>query len=145
MVSLIHVVTIYHLQQYNKDEVVIIDCGNKEIIIYDKDLKLITVFGQGSADSKLNCPIGVAVGHHVIAVSEYSDHVVKKYSMQGDYLSKFGSHGSGDGQFNNPRGLCFNSKCSLYVMDSSNYRIQVFGENNLFLSKFGSKGHNPGQ
>ena len=127
------------------DEVVIIDCSNKEIIIYDKDLKLITAFGQGSGDSKLNCPIGVAVDHNVIAVSEYSDHVVKKYSMQGDYLSKFGSHGSGDGQFNNPRGLCFNSKCSLYVMDSSNYRVQVFGENNLFLFKFGSKGHNPGQ
>ena len=127
------------------DEVVIIDCSNKEIIIYDKDLKLITAFGQGSGGSKLNCPIGVAVDHHVIAVSEYSDHVVKKYSMQGDYLSQFGSHGSGDGQFNNPRGLCFNSKCSLYVMDSSNYRVQVFGENNLFLFKFGSKGHNPGQ
>ena len=127
------------------DEVVIVDCGNKEVIIYDKDIKLIRTFGQGSGDSKLNCPIGVAVDHHVIAVSEYGDHVVKKYSMQGDYLSKFGSHGSGDGQFNNPRGLCFNNKGLLYVMDSSNYRVQVFRENNVFLFKFGSKGHNPGQ
>ena len=124
------------------DEVVI--ANDKEVTIFNKDLKLIRTFGQGSGDGKLNYPIGVAVGHHVIAVSEFADHVVKKYSLQGDYLSKFGSRGSGDGQFNNPQGLCFNSKGLLYVVDYSNYRVQVFREN-VFLFKFGSKGHNPGQ
>ena len=126
------------------DEVVIVDRDNEEGIIFDKDLKLIRTFGQGSGDSKLNYPIGVAVGHNVIAVSIRSDHVVKKFSLQGDYLSKFGSRGSGDGQFNNPQGLCFNSKGLLYVVDHDNCRVQVFREN-VFLFKFGSKGHNPGQ
>ena len=126
------------------DEVIIADCQHKEVIIFDKDLKLIRTFGQGSGDSKLNDPIGVAVGHNVIAVSDWSDHVVKKFSLQGDYLSKFGSCGSGDGQFNYPQGLCFNSKGLLYVVDNDNCRVQVFGEN-VFLFKFGSKGPNPGQ
>ena len=117
---------------------------NKEVIIFDKDLNLIRTFGQGSGDSKLNYPAGVAVGHNVIAVSEWKDHVVKKFSLQGDYLSKLGSCGSGDGQLNYPLGLCFNSKGLLYVVDNSNYRVQVFREN-AFLFKFGSKGHNPGQ
>ena len=36
------------------DEVVIADSDSKEIIIFDKDLKLIRTFGQGSGDSKLN-------------------------------------------------------------------------------------------
>ena len=126
------------------DEVVIVDCNNKEVITFDKDLKLIRTFDQGSGDSKLNDPVGVAVGHNVIAVSEWSDNVVKKFSLQGEYLSKFGSRGSGDGQFINPQGLCFNSKGLLYVVDYSNCRVQVFREN-VFLFKFGSKGHNPGQ
>ena len=126
------------------DEVVIVDNDNREVIIFDKDLKLIRTFGQGSGDSKLNRPVGVAVGHNVIAVSEFSDHVVNKFSLQGEYLSKFGSRGSGDGQFNIPQGLCFNSHGLLYVVDYSNYRVQVFREN-VFLFKFGSKGHNPGQ
>ena len=126
------------------DEVVIVDRDNKEVIIFDKDLKLIRTFGQGSGDSKLNNPAGVAVDHNVIAVSDYSDHVVKKCSLQGDYLSKFGSHGSGDGQFNCPQGLCYNSKGLLYVVDHDNCRVQVFREN-VFLFKFGSEGHNPGQ
>ena len=127
------------------DEVIIADIYNKEVIIFDKDLKLIRTFGQGSGDSKLNIPAGVAVANNVIAVSEWNDHVVKKYSLQGDYLSKLGSRGSGDGQFNNPQGLCFNSKGLLYVVDHSNCRVQVFRENNVFLIKFGSKGLNPGQ
>ena len=127
------------------DEVVIVDNDNKEVMMFDEDFKLIRTFGQGGGDGKLNYPVGVAVGHHVIAVSELKDHVVKKYSLQGDYLSKFGSHGSGDGQFNRPRGLCFNSKGLLYVVDIDNCRVQVFRENNVFLLKFGSKGHNPGQ
>ena len=126
------------------DEVVIVDNTNKEVIIFDKDLKLIRTFGQGSGYSKLNRPDGVVVGHNVIAVSEYNYHVVKKFSLQGDYLSKFGSGGSGDGQFNHPQGLCFNSKGLLYVADYGNCRVQVFREN-VFLFKFGSKGNNPGE
>ena len=126
------------------DEVVVVDRDNKEVIIFDKDLKLIRTFGQGSGDSKLNCPEGITVDYNVIAVSDYRDHVVKKFSLQGDYLSKFGSHGRGDGQFNNPQGLCFNSKGLLYVVDRSNHRVQVF-RGNVFLFKFGSKGPNPGQ
>ena len=128
----------------SNDEVVIVDDTNKEGVIFDKDLKLIRTFGQGNGDSKLNKPVGVAVGHNVIAVSEYSDHVVKRFSLQGDYLSKFGSRGSGDGQFHRPDGLCFNSKGLLYVVDNGNCRVQVFREN-VFLFKFGSEGYNPGE
>ena len=127
------------------DEIVIVDYTNKEVIIFDKDLKLIRTFGrQGSGDSKLNNPVSVAVGHNVIAVSEWNDHVVKKFSLQGNFLSRLGSCGSEDGQFTNPQGLCFNSKGLLYVVDNLNYRVQVFREN-VFLFKFGSKGHNPGE
>ena len=126
------------------DDVVMVDWTNNEVVVFDNNMKLIRSFGQGSGDSKLNNPLGVAVGHNVIAVSEYDDHVVKKFTLQGDYLSKFGSCGSGDGQFNNPLGLTFNSKGLLYVVDNRNCRVQVF-DNNQFLFKFGSKESNPGQ
>ena len=128
------------------DDVVLVDRDNKEVIVFDKGLKLIRTFGQGSGDSRLNDPVGVAVGHNVIAVSEYTDHVVKKFTLQGDYLSKFGYHGSGDGQFNNPLGLTFNCNGLLYVVDHNNCRVQVFGgRNQNFEFKFGCKGSNPGQ
>ena len=128
------------------NEIFIADNGsnNREVIIFDKDLNLIRTFGEGSGDSQLNNPKGIAVGH-VIAVSEYDDNVVKKYSLQGNYLSKIGSNGNENGQFNHPRGLCFNSKGLLYVVDTDNFRVQVFREDNTFQLKFGSEGDNPGQ
>ena len=126
------------------NEVVMVDFINKEVIIFDKDLKLIRAFGQGSGDSKLNSPVCVAINRNVIAVSEWSNHMVKIFSLQGDYLSKFGSYGSGNGQIFCPHGLCYNSKGLLYVVDYGNCRVQVFRDN-VFLFKFGSRGHSPGQ
>ena len=122
------------------NQVLIVD--NNIIIILDKDLQLIERFGQGNGDSKLNNPRGIAVGDNVIAVSD--DHVVKKYSLQGVYQSKFGCYGNADGQFNDPQGLCFNSECLLYVVDSNNHRVQVLRENEVKFT-FGSRGSNPGQ
>ena len=37
-----------------------VDEHNAEVIIFDKDLKLIRVFGQGSEDSKLSHPVDIA-------------------------------------------------------------------------------------
>jgi len=127
------------------DEVIVVDKDNGEVIILDKNLNLISVFGQGSGDSKLDDPIGIAASCDIIAVSGFSNHVIKKFSLQGELISKFGSHGSADGQFNHPQGPSFNSKGLLYVVDHGNCRIQVFNKNNNFLFKFGSQGCNPGQ
>ena len=126
------------------NEVVMVENCNEEVIIFDKDLKLIKTFGNGSGDSKLSNPTCVAVDRNVIVVLEEDDYVMKIFSLQGDYLSKFGSYGNGDGQFDCPQGLCYNSKGLLYVVDHGNNRVQVF-QDNVFLFKFGSKGHSPGQ
>ena len=127
------------------DDIVIVDSSTRDVVMLSKNLKLIKTFGHGNGDGKLKEPEGVAVGHNVIAVSEWSDHVVKKFTLQGDYLSKFGSHGSGDGQFRYPQGLTFNNKGLLYEVDSGNCRVQVFDDSNKFTFKFGSKGSDSGQ
>ena len=118
------------------DSIVMVDKSNNYVMIINKDLKLLRTFGQGDI---LNSPVGVAVDHNIIAVSEWDNNLVKKFTLQGCYLSKFGSHGSGNGQFICPQGLAFNSKGLLYVVDVYNYRVQVFNNNNNFLFKFGSK------
>ncbi|XP_065907154.1 RING finger protein nhl-1-like [Dysidea avara] len=127
------------------DDVVVVDSTNKDIVVMDKDMNMISAFGQGSGDSKLCYPVDIAVCDTVIAVSEYDNHLVKTFTPQGDYLSKFGSYGSGNGRFKNPQGLAFNSKGLLYVVDYNNRRVQVFDKNNKYLFKCGSEGSNPGQ
>jgi serine/threonine protein kinase/DNA-binding beta-propeller fold protein YncE len=59
---------------------------------------------------------------------------------------KFGSNGSGDGQFRNPRGVAYDTNNNrIIVADTFNHRVQVFDSNGKFLFKFGSNGSGDGQ
>ena len=99
------------------------------------------MIGQGSGNSKLVRPNGIAVTDNVIAVSDIGSHQVKKYSLQGELLPVIGCHGSNNGQFKCPRGLALNANKLLYVVDGDNYRVQVFQQDDKFAFSFG----NPGQ
>ena len=126
-------------------EVVIVDCGNSSIVLLDDNLNLLKVIEQGSGNSRLVKPDGVAVTDNVIAVSDRDSHQVKKYSLQGQFLSVIGCHGNKSGQFYYPRGLAFNNNKLLYVVDGDNCRVQVFQQDDKFAFSFGKKGSNPGE
>ena len=127
----------------SSDEIVIVDGGNKCVVVLDNKLNWLMVIGQGIGNG-LVYPEGVAVTDNVIAVSDCGSHQVKKYSLQGELLSVIGRYGNQKGQFNQPRGLAFNNN-KLYVVDRYNYRVQVFQQYDTFAFSFGSKGSNPGQ
>ena len=126
------------------NEIIMVDSLNKEGIIFDEGLKLIQTFGQDDDDGKLHYPVGVSVNLNVIAVSDYGDHTVKLFSLQGNYLSKFGTYGDKDDQFFLPGGLCFNSKGLVYVTDTDTSGVKVF-TNGAFLKRIGLKGYTPRQ
>ena len=126
-------------------EVVIVDYDNRCVVVLDDKLNLLKLIGQGSGNSILVSPHSVAVTDNVIAVSDWSSHQVKKYSLQGELLSVIGSHGDKNGQFNQPRGLAFNNNKLLYVVDECNHRVQVFQQDDKFAFSFGNRGNNPGQ
>ena len=106
-------------------EIVIVDLDNRCVVVLDDKLNMLKLIGQGSGNSKLVTPHGVAVTNSVIAVSDYGSHQVKKYSLQGELLSVIGCHDNKNGQFNGPRGLAFNNNKLLYVVDGCNHRVQV--------------------
>jgi hypothetical protein len=62
-----------------------------------------------------------------------------------DFITKWGSRGSNDGQFNFPQGVATDSAGNVYVTDTSNHRIQKFDAQGNFLTKWGSRGSNDGQ
>ena len=129
----------------SNDEVIVADWDNSCVVVLDNKLNLLEVIGQGSGTSRLVNPDGVAVTDNIIAVSDGGSHQVKKYSLQGELLSVIGCHGNKNGQFNHPMGLAFNNNKLLYVVDSNNYRVQVFQQDDTFAFSFGNKGHNPVQ
>jgi len=54
---------------------------------------------------------------------------VYKIAPDGSILAKWGSSGSGDGEFNKPDSIAVDSEGNVYVMDTGNYRIQKFAPN----------------
>jgi hypothetical protein len=61
------------------------------------------------------------------------------------FVLTWGSVGTGDGQFNLPRGIAVDVSGNVYVADRFNRRIQKFDGTGTFLTKWGSLGSGDGQ
>ncbi len=53
------------------------------------------------------------------------------------FLFKFGSFGTGEGQFSAPSDLSVDSSDNIYVVDTNNFRIQKFDKDGKFLRMWG--------
>lgn len=62
----------------------------------------------------------------------------------GTFLTKWGSPGSEDGQFDLPLGIAVDGSGNVYVADSSNDRIQQFTSSGTFVTKWGVLGSGDG-
>ena len=81
----------------------------------------------------------------VLYASDEGCHRISRFTTDGEYLGKWGEHGSGDGQISRPSGMAFDCDDNLLVVDSNNHRVQRFSKDGRFLSKFGSYGTGDGQ
>ena len=61
-----------------------------------------------------------------VYVVDASNHRVQKFTSEGVFVSKWGTAGTGDGQFDLPKGIAATSDGSIYVVDLRNNRIQKF-------------------
>jgi len=60
-------------------------------------------------------------------VSEYGDYDrIQKFDSNGDFVCEWGGHGEQPGEFLRPQGLTIDEQDRLWIVDSSNHRIQVF-------------------
>jgi len=78
-------------------------------------------------------------------VSDYGDHSIKMFDLEGKFISKFGKQGSRDGDLNEPCFLSVNKEGLLVVCDQCNHRVQLFELSGKFVTKFGSKGSRRGE
>ncbi|MFZ4664047.1 MAG: cohesin domain-containing protein, partial [Caldilineaceae bacterium] len=74
-----------------------------------------------------------------------ADHRIQKFDSNGNFLTKWGSYGTGNGQFDKPTDLAFDSAGNLYVTEDRNHRVQKFDSNGAFLATWGSYGTGDGQ
>lgn len=62
-----------------------------------------------------------------------------------NYVTLWGSSGSGNGQFSAPYGIAVDSNGNVYVVDNINRRVQKFNSSGTYITKWGSSGSGDGQ
>lgn len=63
-----------------------------------------------------------------VYVADTNNHRIQKFTGGGAYITQWGSHGSGDGQFDAPLGIAIDTAGNVHVADANNNRIQKFGD-----------------
>ena len=99
----------------------------------------------GVGDRRCTFCNGMAVNGKNIYVSDDYSGRIQKISDDGTLIFKWGTDGSGDGEFFKPAGIAMDSSGNVYVADSLNHRIQKFSSEGQFLKKWGSFGSENGQ
>lgn len=126
------------------------DSGARAILIYNKDGKFLRRIGDPKWFDRLaNVTVdpkgdriylvdigGVGSQRHRVRVVD---------AASGAHLFDFGKRGKDPGDFNFPRDVAVGKDGRLYVVDSGNFRIQVFDRSGKFLKSFGGIGRQTGQ
>ena len=84
---------------------------------------------------------GVAISHSgEIVVTERGRHCVSVFTPDGEQVRSFGTYGSDEGQFREPRGIAVDHEGNVLVADWKNHRIHKFTVVGQFLVSVGNKG-----
>lgn len=127
------------------------DFTNARVVVYDAEGEYLDALGGKQWFSRLSHVAVSADGSLVFAVdtggvSDPAAHRIRVFDRAtGDHLYDIGSRGTGDGQFNLPKDAEIGPDGQLYVVDSANFRIQVFEQDGTFLRTFGGIGSRSGQ
>lgn len=124
----------------------IVDALNHRVQKYDSAGQLLLQWGsQGSGDGEFNfaleempdTPLGdVAVDiEGNIYVVDYGNHRVQKFDQNGQFLTKWGTQGSAEGQLDGPGFVAVNSHGEVLVSELGNARVQKFDANGAFLTE----------
>ena len=142
----------------------VVDSGNNRVQLFNSSGTFISTYGWGVATGAssteictsscragfavasttaggFNAPYGIAVNSwgNVIYVTDYTNNRVVSSDLTGNYISKWGTSGSGNGSTTNPYGIAINKNGDIYLADKGNVRIEIFASTtNAYVSKFTS-------
>lgn len=125
---------------------------NNTIQKFTPDLALVKTWGSfGNGNGQFDYPDDIAIDSqdNVYVVDDYDGahygNCVQKFTTEGAFVAKWGSLGSGDGQFNHAEGIAVDGQGNVFVADLNNNRIVEYTANGIFISQWGSAGAGDGQ
>jgi tripartite motif-containing protein 71 len=118
------------------------DTGNDRLQKFDPTGAFVKAIPLGG----LANPWGIdAAASGNVWVAEAGHHRVSLYDSEGELLERFGSQGTGEGQFQHPADVEVDFRGYVWVADAVNDRVQIFDRGGEYLTEFGAHGTGPGQ
>lgn len=130
-------------------DIYVVDNINGRIQKFDANGNYLSQFPVVATGADVTYPMAVALDAsgtiYVTAIGQTSAgdlvNEVIKYDANGTAVSRFGSNGTGDGQFTTFMfGIAIDTVGDVYVSDSSAGRVEKFDSNGVYLSQFGNSG-----
>jgi DNA-binding beta-propeller fold protein YncE len=120
------------------------------VMIYDQDGQYLRAIGGGDWFDRLAHVESDPDGQRIYCVDtggvDSERHQVRVFDAQsGEHLFDFGGRGEGPGELNLPKDIAMGPDRRLYVVDSGNFRIQVFEDDGRYVRQIGAIGVRPGQ
>ena len=131
--------------------------GRANIIFYNEerggrfDHALYDTLDSGTANGQVKSPRSMIIHNPTnffYIVDTGNDRIQVLNDAALGFISKFGTTGTGNGQFDKPSDIAINSTGFVYVTDSMNNRVQIFDDtliNRNYVGKFGSQGSGDGE
>ncbi len=138
------------LQLDANNNVWLIDVSGHRVIKCDRNGRIKMVIagvGMSSGDNDapygFNRPTGLAFAPNgdVYVSDGYINSRVVKYTKNAEYITHWGTKGTGEGQFNLVHDVTVDKDGLVYVADRTNARVQVFDSNGKFLEKWSDVGN----
>ena len=115
----------------------IADQFNNCVKVFDRTGKYMFKIGNNESEGKMLYPRDVAICGDIVLISHFN-HSILNYQLNGKFISKIGSFGQSELEFDCPCGLTIDeSNGDIYICDCFNNRIQILNVNFSFKSQFG--------
>lgn len=120
--------------------IVVSDTGNSRVQKFNSSGTYLTKWGTlGTGDTNFNAPQGITrdATDQIWVADSGADidaaNQIRVFNSSGTFQFKFGSYGSGAGQFNGLRGIHYDlTNNLLFAADSGNARVQVFNSSGVY-------------
>ena len=125
----------------HNSKVYVVEHGNGRISVFQLDGQFSHIIGAGH----LSIPHYIAIStNDQLLVANCGHHCISIFTLDGNYVGKFGTRGTGRGQLCNPVGVATDMYGFIPVTDY-NHPVTIFDKDGIFVHSFGSKGSGHGQ
>jgi DNA-binding beta-propeller fold protein YncE len=117
------------------------DTGRDQVLVYDRDDRFLRAYG---VEGQFR-PVDLAISGERLYVADILHHQIQVLDKaSGKLLFKFGKAGSGDGELFHPTNIALGPDGDIYVVETSNFRVQRFTAEGKPVRTYGSVGSTVG-